>query len=114
MKRFLCIRLRVIPSGLNALFPIAIAGTLLSCNEQSISTYSEQANPIELIDYKGETATVPTSFPKELFDQSPEEFENYYRSLSINSKTNASAEISILPYEDCNKYFRNTSINIPK
>jgi hypothetical protein len=57
---------------------------------------------------------VPVGFPKSLFDQSPEEFENYYHSLSVNNKSNASEEISILSYEELQQILQKCINRYPK
>jgi hypothetical protein len=114
MKRLLCIKLTDTLTVLNALFMIAATSTVFSCKEQLLQRSAEQPDPIELIDFKGETVIVPTGFPKTLFDQSPEEFESYYRSLFVSARTNAAAEMSILSFEELQPILQKCVDRYPK
>ncbi|CAG5069788.1 hypothetical protein DYBT9623_02525 [Dyadobacter sp. CECT 9623] len=114
MKRLLCIKLTDTLTFLNALFMIALTSTVFSCKEQFLQKSAEQPDPIELIDFKGETVIVPTGFPKTLFDQSPEEFESYYRSLFVSARTNTTAEMSILSFEELQPILQKCVERYPK
>ncbi|MCE7065682.1 DUF6973 domain-containing protein [Dyadobacter sp. CY326] len=54
----------------------------------------------EIIAFKGERVVVPANFPKELFGQTQEEFDNYYERLSQIKHAKTSGEYAGITYEE--------------
>ncbi|MCF0053294.1 hypothetical protein LXM25_24705 [Dyadobacter sp. LJ53] len=54
----------------------------------------------ETIAFKGERVVIPANFPKELFEQTQEEFDLYYRTVSEDGNKRVSGEAPLLTYEE--------------
>ncbi|NIJ52058.1 hypothetical protein [Dyadobacter arcticus] len=87
-----------------AVLSSAIAFIIFSCKEQEVAKTSIQPEIVktEIIDFMGEKAIVTTDFPKELFNQSEEEFADYYNSLKENGNARETGEEGGLSYEELN------------
>lgn len=94
-------------------FSIAVLCTpsLMSC-DQDIATKTAEKSDLELITYKGETVVAPAGFPKELFDQSAEEFEVYFNGL-LGGANSRGAQV-ILTYDELGSIFRKNVEKYPK
>ncbi|MCE6992372.1 hypothetical protein [Dyadobacter sp. CY323] len=68
-------------NGLRCILALSVFGfTLFSCEEREIQKEisGNSAAKTELLDFRGEMVSIQSSFPKELFDQSLEDFDEYY------------------------------------
>lgn len=89
---------------------------LISCHEPEVKTPVNQTETVktEIIDFKGEAAVVPARFPKQLFDQSTEEFIAYYKNFAKNNKGNGEQEMGVLSYDDLKIVFEKCTGRYPK
>lgn len=89
---------------------------LLSCNEPDVKTASNQAEieKTELFDFKGEKVLIPATFPKELFNQSTQDFETYYNKLSGSDNTRSSGDKKVISLNELHEVLRTSLKNIRK
>lgn len=85
-----------------ALLSSALGLTLLGCNDPSVKNTNNQTETVktEVIDFMGEKVAVSQDFPKELLNQTNEEFKEYYFSLHQNKNLRTDADESALSFEE--------------
>ncbi|NIJ51872.1 DUF6973 domain-containing protein [Dyadobacter arcticus] len=86
----------------SALLLLVIAFTLFSCREPEMEVviHQNETSKIEIIDFKGEKVAVQSDFPKELFEQSQEGFDRYYKSIAGVAKSRTSGEDVHITYQE--------------
>lgn len=81
----------------------ALGITLLSCNEPEVkqSPATTETSKTEVIDFMGEKVVIGDNFPKELLNQSLEDFEKLYSAANAAENLRRSSDESIT-YEELN------------
>jgi hypothetical protein len=81
-----------------------------------VKTPSNQAEiaKTELFDFKGEKVLISATFPKELFNQSTQDFEAYYNKLSGSDNTRNSGEKKIISLDELHEVLRNSLKKYPQ
>jgi hypothetical protein len=82
------------------------AVTTFSCQEQELVRQPVQNETLktEVIDFRGEKAVVPFGFPKELFNQSQEDFDEYYHALKDDAGARKAAVYVPWTYDEINSF----------
>jgi hypothetical protein len=88
---------------LKTLFFSATLGVFtISCNEPEVkeNPVMDETVKTEVIDFMGEKVAVSQDFPKELLNQTNEEFKEYYFSLHQKKNLRTAADESALSFEE--------------
>lgn len=89
---------------------------LLSCNDPEVPAPSNQAETTktELFDLKGEKVVIPATFPKELFNQSAEDFEAYFNKLSGFDNTRSAGEKKVISRNELHEVLKRNIKKYPQ
>jgi hypothetical protein len=78
--------------------------TIFSCKEPQTNqtVIQEELVKTEPFEFMGETAMIPSNFPRELFNQSLDDYRAYFHSLTSKNTARNNGEFATISYEDFN------------
>lgn len=95
---------------------VILIGFLYSCKNEPINSFEsiDQQSHVQYINYKGQKAVIPHGYPKELFNQSPEDFAKYFKILLESNRSRSTGDEFTIPYEDLQSILQNRVDEYPK